>query len=60
LGPEHGAMLEAQREQRRKPGKSTEEHCLSAEGRGGCHLPESTAQPDRKERSVTRSDKNLS
>ena len=60
MGPEHSAMLEAQWEQCRKPGRSIEEHYFSAEGRGGCHLPESTGQPDRKNRSVTRSDKNLS
>lgn len=57
MGPEHGAMLG---EQCRKPGRSIEEHCFSTEGRGGYHLPESTAQPDRKNRSITHSVKNLS
>lgn len=60
MGPEYGAMLEAQWEQCRRPGRSIEEHCLSTEGRGGCHLPESTAQPVGKNRSVAHSDKNLS
>lgn len=45
MGAEHSAMLEAPWEPRRKPGRSTEEHCSRTEGRGGCHLPESTARP---------------
>lgn len=60
LGPEYDAMMEAQWEQRRMPGRSIEEYCFSAEQRGRCHFPESTAQPDRTNRSVTHGDKKLS